>query len=60
MHTTSADPNTADGAATDPITHMNVCLTEPPGMRDPAGVYRSWHVPTGGLTLLGLPSVSVG
>jgi hypothetical protein len=59
MRTTSADPNVADGAATDPIAHMNVCLTEPPGLTDPGGVYRTWQVPAGGLTLLGLPGLSV-
>jgi predicted acyl esterase len=60
MHTSSADPNSADGAATDPIAHMNVCLTESPDIIDPGAVYRTWQVPAGGFTLLGLPSLSVG
>ena len=59
MHTTSADSNPADGAATDPLAHMNQCLTEPPGLIDPGAVYRTWQVPAGGLTLLGLPRLTL-
>ena len=60
MSTSSADPNPADGAATDPIAHMDTCLTESPDVVDPGAVYRSWLVPAGGFTLLGLPDLSFG
>jgi predicted acyl esterase len=55
--TTSADSNGADGKASDPITNGG-CLTENATTTDPGGAY--WSFPSGGVHLLGLPTVSVG
>src|SRR5581483_8054652 len=56
--TTSAAPNPADGAASDPIANSG-CLTEDANTTDPGAVYYTFpiHHPT---HLLGLPTVRLG
>src|SRR5207237_4533249 len=56
--TSSAADNGADGAATDPLANEG-CMTEP-DIPPPAGVGEwDWRVPSGGMTLLGLPDIRV-
>ncbi|MDP9342010.1 MAG: hypothetical protein M3Q23_07895 [Actinomycetota bacterium] len=57
--TSSADPNPADGAATDPIANSG-CMSEQVSNEDPGQAFWSWQIPSGGLTLLGLPAVELG
>ena len=52
--TSSADPNLADGPATDPIANGG-CLAESGSTTDPGGAYYSF--PSTGEHLLGLPTV---
>jgi predicted acyl esterase len=54
--TASADPNGADGAASDPIANSG-CLTENAGTTDPGGAYYSF--PSTGEHMLGLPTVQL-
>jgi predicted acyl esterase len=54
--TSSADPNAADGAASDPIANSG-CLTEDASTTDPGGAYYSF--PSAGEHLLGLPTVQL-
>jgi hypothetical protein len=55
--TVSADPNPADGLASDPIANGG-CLHEDASTTDPGGAYYSWTSP--GEHLLGLPKLSLG
>ncbi len=57
--TTSGDPNSADGAATDPIGNSG-CMQEQTSNEDPGQAFWSWTVPSGGLTLPGLPTAQLG
>lgn len=56
---TAPNPNSADGAASDPIANMGVCLREDPGVVDPSGAYWEFAVPETGFTLVGLPVLRV-
>lgn len=54
--TSSADPNAADGEASDPIANSG-CLTETSGTTDPGAAYYSF--PSTGEHLLGVPAVQL-
>lgn len=56
--TTSAAPNPADGAASDPIANSG-CLKEDANTTDPGGVYWTFANPEA-THLLGLPTVQLG
>lgn len=54
--TTSAPPDLAEEARTDPILQMNTCLTN---SRPPKPASWTWEVPEDGFTQVGLPEVKV-